>query len=465
MSVVKYKGMEVDPTRLNESITIQLPSATRGSLKESFGQGETVSPRIEAIHAGSTKNHMYYPSEKLKGDKELGSGVYSWTSPYAKPVIYNHDTETEVTGRVERAAYADYTQAGRPGIILVPKITEPNAVKAIKDGRLLTVSIGGTTDAAICSVCGTDIINEGFCGHMKGEVHEGETVTWIAGNLWFDELSWVNVPADQDAMVVEVETNTLSHPTTEGKEVSEEKELTLNEFYNLPRTATILESVAKTAIEEGSETMSEKETITEEEIKDEEVLDTPEEDAVETEVVDKEEVLDEEEVKVAKEDDELIEVPSEEDSQPEVEEDEAETEVEIDVPEETKVKDATVEGPTTLVTEEATILRQEVEALTLQVSVLTEELRKEYEDKVLLALKLEDDAKDKFATRLETRSLASLKEMLDDINEGFYAVDVPEKKKESRKVTKVESPIKESKEKSPKNDNSDKVNLFASMFK
>jgi hypothetical protein len=71
------------------------------------------------------------------------------------------------------------------------------------DGRYLTVSIGATTDAAICSICGQNLVEEGWCGHDKGEKYDGQECYWIVGNLWFDECSWVNVPADSNAQVID----------------------------------------------------------------------------------------------------------------------------------------------------------------------------------------------------------------------------------------------------------------------
>jgi hypothetical protein len=202
---MKWHGLDIDPRIISET------SVVKGSIETPRGFTENTTdsgvryllPRIEAIHAGATRNNTIYLADKLKGDQELRSGVFSWTFPYAKPVIYNHDVETAVTGRVQTAHFTEFTAAGRPGIVVIPKITAPDAVQSITDGRLLTVSIGATTDAAICSICGTDIINEGFCGHMRGESYEGVTAQWTAGNLWFDELSWVNVPADPDAMIVD----------------------------------------------------------------------------------------------------------------------------------------------------------------------------------------------------------------------------------------------------------------------
>ncbi|UOE58094.1 hypothetical protein [Cytobacillus oceanisediminis] len=205
MNLVKWHGLDIDPMIINESVTTkpvigQIDTAFNEHTNES---GITVLyPKIEAIHEGRTRNFNRYLGEKLKGNHELKSGVYSWTAPFPKPVIHNHDVNTEATGRVYSASYSEYTSAGRPGIIVTPKITQEKAIKDVLEGRLLTVSIGATTNAAVCSVCGTDIINEGWCGHMRGEEYDGQTCEWVAGDLWFDELSWVNVPADSDAMIV-----------------------------------------------------------------------------------------------------------------------------------------------------------------------------------------------------------------------------------------------------------------------
>lgn len=211
MNILKWKGLDVDPMKIHESVTTKAEiSQVDTSFNESTNEsGITVLyPKIEAIHAGRTRNFNRYLAEKLKGDPDLRSGVYSWTAPYPKPVIHNHDVNTEPTGRVYSASYSEFTAAGRPGIIVTPKITQEKAIKDILEGRLLTVSIGASTNAAVCSVCGTDIINEGWCGHMRGEEYDGQVCEWVAGDLFFDELSWVNVPADSDAMI----TNNGSNP-------------------------------------------------------------------------------------------------------------------------------------------------------------------------------------------------------------------------------------------------------------
>lgn len=206
MSRLKWQHLDIDPRKIEESVTVKpnIRPESKLTLEESSGGLRYLMPRIEAIHAGRTRNFVRYQSEKLKGSAELKSGVYSWIHPFAKPVIYNHDVNTRATGRIHNAYFSEMTAAGRPGITVVPKITDKQAVDDIMAGLLMTVSIGATTDSAVCNICGTDVIEEGFCGHYKGEVYDGVEAEWIAGNIWFDELSWVNVPADQDAMITDI---------------------------------------------------------------------------------------------------------------------------------------------------------------------------------------------------------------------------------------------------------------------
>lgn len=201
MRLIKFGKLEENPAKLSESLIVK-PTLSEFKLTEAKGESKALLPQIEAIHAGATRNHTNYPAERLKGNPELRSGVYSWLYPYPKPVIYNHDTNTAATGRVHSAEFTRQTKAGKEGIILVPRITDPAAIESVQDGRLMTVSIGANTDMAMCNICGTDILAEGFCGHMKGESYDGNMCEWIVGNVYFDELSWVNVPADQNAMVI-----------------------------------------------------------------------------------------------------------------------------------------------------------------------------------------------------------------------------------------------------------------------
>lgn len=173
---------------------------------ESSDKPKVLIPKIEAIHAGTTANYTTYSDNYLHGSLESHSGVYSWTYPYPKPVLKNHDTWEEPLGRVTSAQFITDSLTGRSANVIMPTITDPEAIEKILDGRYLTVSIGGETDSAICSICGQDIINEGWCEHNKGQEYEvdGRMVkcSWLIGEIWFHEVSFVNVPADEHAQVV-----------------------------------------------------------------------------------------------------------------------------------------------------------------------------------------------------------------------------------------------------------------------
>lgn len=175
------------------------------AVTEAKGDGKklVLKPRIEAIHAGRTRNGNIYPSDKLKGDFKLKSGVYSFLYPYPKPMLKNHDHESEPTGRIRNAQFITDSRTNKDAIMIIPEVTDQDTIEKVLDGRYMTVSIGASTDAAICNICGTDILKDGCCGHERGETYDGVECGWIVGNLYFDECSWVNVPADSEAMIID----------------------------------------------------------------------------------------------------------------------------------------------------------------------------------------------------------------------------------------------------------------------
>lgn len=184
--------------RLQEAYGLEVAQESSISTEETTSddfKGYVIA-NLAAIHAGTTKNNTVYGADKLRGDEEKGTGVASWTSPYKKPVLTHHNKHGEPIGRVLEA---HYMSGKKPFIKLKVKVSDEDAAKKVLDGRYDTVSIGAETDSAICSICGTDIVAEGFCGHWRGETYEGETARWILGDLWFNEVSYVNVPADQEA--------------------------------------------------------------------------------------------------------------------------------------------------------------------------------------------------------------------------------------------------------------------------
>ena len=176
-----------------------------GAVKD----GTNLICNVAASHSGTLINNRVYPPEKMR------KGIKSWTSPYKKPVLVNHDEEGDPIGRVIKAKYvktprgmdgAEYKPVLKPSdgygyVDLAVKITDQAAIQKIMDGRYETVSVRMSTDQARCSVCGIDWADEGPCEHMPGKKYDGKLAYMTTGDLTYREVSFVNIPADEFARV------------------------------------------------------------------------------------------------------------------------------------------------------------------------------------------------------------------------------------------------------------------------
>lgn len=455
---LKYGKLQENPSKFIEATTFRpkVEMKNKKILTESDeGLPKFILPKIEAIHAGRTRNFNNYPANKLAGNSDIKSGVHSFISPYPKPVIYNHDTNTAATGRIESAAFSDYTEAGRAGIIVIPKITDKEAIRSVLDKRLLTVSIGGTVDASTCNICGTDIVNEGFCGHWKGEEYDGKTCEWIAGNIWFDELSWVNVPADEDAMVVDTQSSLFV-----GESKAEKAKESASEKFGVPKdTKLIVVEYKKPNIKK-----EEQNKMTEEEIKEMQeklALLTEENKQLKNEEEDTTLNKDEEKdaVKDNVDEEETKDNEEKETKEPEKEEKPKETE-------EALVQGTLIAEGLLSVSESKFILSQN-KSLTEDLESLQDELKGVYINSILELKEFKDDDKsEEYKSRLEKRALSSLKDLLEDLKLESELV-TKESKKESettRTVKKVNNPLKESVEKTKEEKEGSKLELFTKML-
>lgn len=182
----------------SESATFSAPVVTAESkqkLSESFGSNgkRKLIVTMEAIHVGRTANFTYYTKQGLR------EGINSWTHPYNKPVITHHNQHSgEPIGRILSAEYSENMPSGREGLLFTVEITDPDAVEKVLDGRYQTVSIGASTDKVTCNICGTDRTQE-WCEHWRGETYEGTTCHYTVGTTFGQEVSYVNVPADENA--------------------------------------------------------------------------------------------------------------------------------------------------------------------------------------------------------------------------------------------------------------------------
>lgn len=217
--------------------------------------------QIAATHAGIiTRNNGFYLPDRMR------TGAPTFTKDYPKPVLLHHEDHKDPIGRVIEALYTDTSgliqdkycglevknkageivgtitdkllkdfnsgampfgqsvdvvrtllrdtvledqgYRGLGYIRILASITDPAAVPKLIDGRYITGSVGATTNKAVCSICRTDWTNDGgACEHKPGGVYDGAKCFIIAGDLTYDEYSFVNVPADRHSRVLQLDYN------------------------------------------------------------------------------------------------------------------------------------------------------------------------------------------------------------------------------------------------------------------
>ena len=178
---------------------------------ESVKTGYNLICEVDATHSGTLINNRIYPPDSME------KGVKSWTKPYKKPVLINHDDTSDPVGRVIKAKYfktlrGEETKDYKPILKrsdgygfqrLTVKVTDPTAIQKILDGRYETVSVRMNTDHAWCSICNIDWSNDGPCEHMPGQMYDNKLAYITTGDLSYREVSFVNIPADEFAGVKE----------------------------------------------------------------------------------------------------------------------------------------------------------------------------------------------------------------------------------------------------------------------
>ena len=166
---------------------------------------------------GLTSNYNNYSAV------ELEKALQSWVEPYPKPIIMNHDLNTEPIGRV-MAAKMDKEGDGSPFVRLQVAITDPVAAQKILDKRYLTGSVGGRAGKAVCSISGEDLATENASGrptapkYRRGQVYKGKLAFIDMQDISFKEYSFVNQPADGKSGVrsTTVVDDENKKPTSEG---------------------------------------------------------------------------------------------------------------------------------------------------------------------------------------------------------------------------------------------------------
>jgi hypothetical protein len=204
-------------------------------------------PEIVAMVEGRSHNERFYPAKSMKSRRKnpqgTPGGAASFTVPVERPILINHDAhnvtppfEGIAVGYIESAKFIPGKEGQPAQIKIWPRIVDPKAVEMIKDGRLKSVSIRAKTDKMVCSVCGTDVIEqyrhiktkgeevdeEELCKHFPGNKYDGKECYFSTGTLWFQETSFVTIPGVDGARVVVSDVN---EDDNSGTKVAKESEI------------------------------------------------------------------------------------------------------------------------------------------------------------------------------------------------------------------------------------------------
>lgn len=180
---------------------------------------------IRATHSGYLLNGRVYMGKFMKAATD------SWTKPYNRPVLLNHEQRNgEPIGRVVASHFTQTKQGdqfdrdyknpdqgnnfGSGFITLKMAIKDKDAIEKVLDGRYSTVSTAHRTENSLCSICGTDWeaadLFDMPCDHMPGHKYEKDNKSQIAylinTAMTYDEVSFVNVPAQQNVAVLSLQT-------------------------------------------------------------------------------------------------------------------------------------------------------------------------------------------------------------------------------------------------------------------
>lgn len=193
---------------------------------------------FDLSHSGRRINNRIYPS---KGQQ---AGIDTLTDPFPKPILRNHDEHEDPIGRfiggewqdlsheainyfsdikdfmVVREAFDSdnpekiYKALKKYDLLTNPKwpglgrmrvqarVSDEKAVEKFLDGRYITFSAYHKSDRHVCSVCGTDWMQEDFCEHRHGGIYDGEICVFVVGLFGVQEGSVVNGPGDDLAQMV-----------------------------------------------------------------------------------------------------------------------------------------------------------------------------------------------------------------------------------------------------------------------
>ena len=115
--------------------------------------------------------------------------------------MHHNEKDGQIIGRVHSVEYTEVdTRGNTPALVFTANVGDEEGKKGIKNGTLSTASIGVIADDLRCSICGTNLAEEGLCEQEKGEYYdvdgEQQLCYWIIEKMEPKEVSYVIVPSD-----------------------------------------------------------------------------------------------------------------------------------------------------------------------------------------------------------------------------------------------------------------------------
>ncbi len=178
--------------------------------------GRSLITKLAASHWGYVnKNGFYYDPSTVDGS------IPTWTLPYHKPVLTYHprsdDGEVSPIGRIVGSRYVtgiarefiedDIIPDNVPDghLEFIAKISDPDAIPKVLDGRYDTVSISAIASNVICSICGDPAASKNSdCKHQRFKRYtedgarrgNGKLCYYKAGPLLGRHVAFVITPSD-----------------------------------------------------------------------------------------------------------------------------------------------------------------------------------------------------------------------------------------------------------------------------
>lgn len=162
-------------------------------------------PKVLLVKIKATHYNFINKNNLLYTKNAITNGAKSWIHPFQKPQLVAHDTSRDPIGRIIDFKIIDGSPKNNEPqsyIELTSRITDPDSIQKILDGRYTTGSVGSSSSKVICSECKQVITRDGLCSHKKGTYNDdGELIYWIIDQIGYTENSFVNEPADEYAII------------------------------------------------------------------------------------------------------------------------------------------------------------------------------------------------------------------------------------------------------------------------